>query len=426
MVSVGNRRNKRIATDKFMKKVATLVKKEDGSKKKKTGALPRIRSGVEMKSKKVYKGELEEYVEARGGDLQKVSSWKILFKESPYKCTKGGLAVIKERTLVFYDTGKKILRSKPEVVRYLGIRKTPKLAGNASEEDSTGEEQVASPSSGRISPVTKKCKHEHVSLAIWQKNMIENAEPRLKEHVREYIEEGATIFRSVLDRQLIRDLLHGTPTCRWEEGTSHMAMRQRKGNQKWYGAIETMGSLIQIKNATETVLAPLTTRDKGRYDMPLPQVASKPIEECLRELGVFDFAKYLCRKGSIRTQDIMLSRPGSVEQRAHTDSSWDGRAMTNPRIHYLTILIPLTRQDARTGGTRVWPKSHRGAENIDWADSIDMIGPKLNVGDALVFDGLLTHCGMANKSKKKDRYFYYAAFASGHDPNTDVTGVSNR
>lgn len=51
-----------------------------------------------------------------------------------------------------------------------------------------------------------------------------------------------------------------------------------------------------------------------------------------------------------------------------------------------------------------------------------MVEPTLNKGDALVFDGLLTHLGMANNSETSDRYFYYAALAKGHDRNTDVTG----
>ena len=55
----------------------------------------------------------------------------------------------------------------------------------------------------------------------------------------------------------------------------------------------------------------------------------------------------------------MLSEPGSARQPIHTDSNWDGHRNRDPRPHYFTILIPLTDQDLETGGTRVYPGTHR-------------------------------------------------------------------
>jgi ectoine hydroxylase-related dioxygenase (phytanoyl-CoA dioxygenase family) len=91
--------------------------------------------------------------------------------------------------------------------------------------------------------------------------------------------------------------------------------------------------------------------------------------------------------------------------------------------------VRLSKHSAQQGGTRVWPRTHldETREIVPERGYIDTIEPLLNVGDALVFDGLLCHCGMENLSGliddfPRDRFFYYAAFSSTHDPNTDVTG----
>mmetsp|Transcript_6082 Transcript_6082/g.7315 ORF Transcript_6082/g.7315 Transcript_6082/m.7315 type:complete len:163 (-) Transcript_6082:97-585(-) len=158
-------------------------------------------------------------------------------------------------------------------------------------------------------------------------------------------------------------------------------------------------------------------------------LARRPVLDRLIESEVFDFIRFICPRGRWRTHDILLSKPGSTRQVIHTDSSWDGKRRRNPPIHYLTVLIPLTLQDRATGGTRVWPRTHRVKDAYVGhnEDYVDAVHPLLKVGDALIFDGLLSHCGMENRSgivgdKARDRYFYYGAFASGHDPNTDVTG----
>ncbi len=79
-------------------------------------------------------------------------------------------------------------------------------------------------------------------------------------------------------------------------------------------------------------------------------------------------------------------------------------------------------QNSETGGTRVWPGTHLNEHLmiIEKEGFVDMIDPLLKIGDALIFDGLLPHCGLENKSKK-DRYFFYLSFSSKHDHNTDLT-----
>lgn len=71
----------------------------------------------------------------------------------------------------------------------------------------------------------------------------------------------------------------------------------------------------------------------------------------------------------------------------------------------------------------MWPGTHVDEEaDLSGVSPVDVISPLIEMGDALVFDGLLSHCGMENVSREEDRFIFYAAFSSLHDPNTDVTG----
>ena len=126
------------------------------------------------------------------------------------------------------------------------------------------------------------------------------------------------------------------------------------------------------------------------------------------------------------TENIMLSASGSSCQPVHTDSSWQGKRRKNPAPHYYTVLIPLVNQDKFTGGTRIYPGTHLDstALTVDDGGLIPGIEDPQMAGDALIFDGLLQHCGTPNVSDSPvvDRYFYYAAVCRGKDPNTEVTG----
>jgi len=274
-------------------------------------------------------------------------------------------------------------------------------------------------------------RHPMYKLALdqWQIVKInEAANTPWRKEVQQYIVDGYALFPGLLSQTDVNLMLDGPVNIKkcssiTDSNNDGRQMRVRRGNQCWLGARKTIDACIRnIGTPNEMVMSPLTTREPGRYDMPLPPDASSIIEKRLEERGLLEFAKFLIGNGRIRTQDIMLSKPGSTEQRVHTDSSWDNKKMRNPRIHYLTILISLTPQTAFTGGTRVWPQTHRmNHGTIDWDFYADMIEPLLKPGDAIAFDGLLTHCGMRNSSDT-DRYFYYAAFSDTHDPNTDVTG----
>mmetsp|Transcript_21635 Transcript_21635/g.38203 ORF Transcript_21635/g.38203 Transcript_21635/m.38203 type:complete len:500 (+) Transcript_21635:69-1568(+) len=287
-------------------------------------------------------------------------------------------------------------------------------------------EKCSEPSTVAGSP--KPCKPRR--LVAWQRERIAKAPEELSAMVSEFLLNGYTTIKQVLTPGDVEELKNGPSdgecAMNGNEGSfftnDGRVMRARKGTQLWQGAKKSIQAHIKVKGGTETVLSPLTTREHGRYDMPLPPEALGTLMPKLEQAGVMKLARYLVKCGKIRTQDIMLSMPGSAEQNAHTDSSWAGKAQKDPRTHYVTILIPLSKQDEKTGGTRIWPGSHRDAEQNDWNNYVDLIEPLIAEGDALIFDGLLTHQGMANISKDQSRYFYYAAYANGHDPNTEVTG----
>lgn len=387
------------------------------------------------------KMKLKNYVTECGGRPDMVEDWKVVSSLS------------NERILISYDTGKRKLRSRVEAAKYLGLEPMVKQSGKRKSlgENTESQNNVKAKRPNRDAEKAP-CEGEGemgseakgdtggkfvvpTKLVVWQKKKIENAPERWRKHCSELLTEGFTVVKSVLSPIQVKTLLHGEQEL---EGNTLLKfgqrlMRERKGNQTWLGAVRTIHDHIKRDGDTETVLCPLTTRANGRYDMPIPPEARIPIEKTLEEKGLIDFVKYICPRGKFRTHDIMLSKPGSQRQRMHTDSSWMGKARTNPAPHYLTILIPLSVQDRHTGGTRVWPRTHRVKDPNVGDDNayIDCIEPILCVGDALLFDGLLCHLGLENtsgldnQSAPRDRYFYYAAFASGHDPNTEVTGFSN-
>ena len=114
---------------------------------------------------------------------------------------------------------------------------------------------------------------------------------------------------------------------------------------------------------------------------------------------------------------------------------------------------PFVAQNKATGGTRVYPGTHRNASiNPPHSAGVELVvfyiyryiprescsqfdllpltsltkGVELDMeaGDAIIFDGLLQHQGTENTtaSPPVERYFYYVAVCTGEDPNTEVTG----
>ena len=234
--------------------------------------------------------------------------------------------------------------------------------------------------------------------------------------LEQYENEGYFILNNVFESDVIDDLLDGGIV--FENRKCRIPRKCKEYRQIWCGARK------MIKAQLEAGGYGLAQRGKGRFDLQLPTVLRPRIELVLKEKKVFKYLETLCPKARVTTENIMLSAPGAARQGVHTDSSWElYRSRGKPPIHYITVLIPLTEQTIETGGTRVWPRSHLNSSMEVSQDTgfIDMLSPKLKVGDALFFDGLLAHCGLENTSEILERYFFYLAFSTKFDENTSVT-----
>ena len=75
----------------------------------------------------------------------------------------------------------------------------------------------------------------------------------------------------------------------------------------------------------------------------------------------------------------------------------------------ITVLIPLTPLNQKTGTTRMWPGSHLKA-NED-AGKKPAAYPETEIGDCILMDYRILHNGMANKSDKV-RSLVYAVYSS--------------
>jgi hypothetical protein len=281
--------------------------------------------------------------------------------------------------------------------------------------------------------------------------------PQFPTLVKSYLENGYVIWKQALIPSTISLLLCGedssiattttttttnnvnvdpsTPpdtipsTTQLPISSSSRLLRTRSANQVWSGAIKTIHANISMLGEMIQVKGPVAMRGQGRFDLNLPVGPISLVQKDLQQTGVLDFLKLLCPRASIRTHNVMLSQPDSLRQCIHTDSDWNKVGMNQgkdgPSPHYVTVLIPLTKQTSETGSTRIWPGTHKiremspEQEKTQWTDTYDM----LEIGDALIFDGLLAHCGLENRSRDQERYFYYCAFSRFHDDNVEVTGV---
>jgi ectoine hydroxylase-related dioxygenase (phytanoyl-CoA dioxygenase family) len=275
------------------------------------------------------------------------------------------------------------------------------------------EERKRKKAEAALSLTPKKTRQEK-----WNE-LVEQAEMEAQTLMQDYWENGYFIVKDVFNLSLIQELLEGIDLSILESEQNHRLKRRAQiVRQVWHGA----RAMIQIHR--EAGGGACAVRAKGRYDYQLPSSITPKVDKMLEEKGLLKVLKSICPKATVRTENVMLSAPGSERQVIHVDSAWEAVSFVDPLPHYITVLVPLTVQDEETGGTRIWPKSHRNYHNgISPTEGyVDMVEPLLNVGDALVFDGLLSHCGLENKSKDRDRYFFYLAFSSRHDPNTDSTG----
>lgn len=288
----------------------------------------------------------------------------------------------------------------------------------------------------------------------WQRDLLKNSPEWAREHVKNLLTVGFSRVPNVFDRFTVDALLKGNNNEAEKPVARRRVLRERTARQTWKGAKDTIEAHVDRKsNGRVTVLAPACERSHGRYDFPLPEevIKSLSIVEKLeaRPLALVRHMlssrstrkkdnneepppvkkrKTSKKRGRIKTHNVMLSKPGSILQPVHTDSDWEKRAKQNPRPHYYTILIALSAHNEHTGGTKLYPGSHR--DFLTEPDESKATHLDLNPGDALVFDGLLLHCGMPNLSgrfghgEEQDRFLYYTAISTDRvDANTEVTGI---
>ena len=268
-------------------------------------------------------------------------------------------------------------------------------------------------------------------LVTWQRQKLEQCpKPEWKTHVKNILEDGYTVFPKILSKSTIHQFLYNENVYDGRDNSQQLkankqqkncqssnalaetdcanmlfprrVLRKRSASQVWSGAVATINAHINRVSSRITVKAPLCVRSAGRYDMELNHTVAQPITDSAK--SVIEFVQYLLNKrGSVKTHNVMLSEPGSARQPIHTDSNWDGHRNRDPRPHYFTILIPLTDQDLETGGTRVYPGTHRdinlGAKVN--GGTVEHVENPQKAGDALVFDGLLQHHGTENVSGMK-------------------------
>lgn len=162
---------------------------------------------------------------------------------------------------------------------------------------------------------------------------------------------------------------------------------------------------------------PLTHRSKGRLDLQLPKHVANLLEgvhpNVLKKISKalnkgLPASKQKTIEQQIRTHNVMLTQPGAVTQKWHTDD--DARHKPGS---YFTIIVSLTKSNNKKGTTELFPGTH-----IDPDDDADekAVRASLAPGDVLVFDGLIKHRGTANRSSK-NRFIYYVVMSNHRDRN---------
>lgn len=242
----------------------------------------------------------------------------------------------------------------------------------------------------------------------WLNTIAALPDRKIRKQAETYHENGYLIIKNILSAAVVAQLLDGTHPKTSCDSSEVKRLRPCRTSRAWLGARELIRANREVSG-----LGVLAERGKGRYDLPLPQYFVPTVMEHLDSLN--SLLKVLCPMGTVMTANIMLAAPGAERQNMHTDSA---SARKNLPPHYITVLIPLTKQDKRTGMTELWPKTHRLPMS-----SKSGICPAVRIGDALVFDGMLSHLGTANQTHDRERYFFYMAYSTKkRDPNTELTG----
>jgi hypothetical protein len=123
----------------------------------------------------------------------------------------------------------------------------------------------------------------------------------------------------------------------------------------------------------------------------------------------------------------ILSLPGSADQAMHADTPHLFEHLAALPAHYINIFTPGSASGDHVGQTAVVPKSHRLDVTAEYAQEPetsrpvwwkDLVRPRLELGDVLIFDCRILHFGLANTSADIERPLLYTNMTQHwfHDP----------
>jgi hypothetical protein len=172
------------------------------------------------------------------------------------------------------------------------------------------------------------------------------------------------------------------------------------------------GELIYaMEEGTNEGYKEIVMRNPGRYDMSLvhdtfPEIEKPSFDPLKEKLSQFipNFLNQSDIKQLNMASSLIISTPGSTEQRWHTDSAHLNMEEHLP-CHCLNVFIPLVDVKQRMGPTELLPTSHyKTRQPMPYKIAVDpqnpAITPTLKLGDALIFDYRLLHRGKPNQSDK--------------------------
>lgn len=149
------------------------------------------------------------------------------------------------------------------------------------------------------------------------------------------------------------------------------------------------------------------TRQKGRYDMVIEEFQTDEYSFLHKDAPWLKVIKSLLGDDCQATHmGCMFSRPGSEKQMYHQDGPHLNEGGRHLPPHALNVFIPLVNVTRALGPTEFIPTTHF-QEN--WDEKIPSVAPTLNVGQVLLFDYRIRHCGLGNKGVA-DRPVIYISY----------------
>lgn len=123
----------------------------------------------------------------------------------------------------------------------------------------------------------------------------------------------------------------------------------------------------------------------------------------------------------------ILSLPSSADQAMHADTPHLFEHLASLPAHYINMFTPGSASGDHVGQTALVPRSHRLDVTAEYAKEPDtsrpswwkdLVRPRLELGDVLLFDCRILHFGLANTSSNVERPLLYTNVTQHwfHDP----------